>query len=184
MSEQKYIVTPKDPTTPTAIACRHMGFREIESLMNEKCDNMYLYIHYDMTDESANQMAFQTTQETRGCLISGQETKNILERKIPQIDLVACAARAIEIPTTSRIKGHQIVGNVIFRDKITGKFHALNNWINLAFEPVSCVKPSYTAAMNRMFSQLRRTAKVKSDNKLMQTVLLHKIYESLNKVRG
>lgn len=93
------------------------------------------------------------------------------------------------IPKPQGAYSGQYMGNLIFRDKITGKFHALNDWAYLKFEDMLLTHTGNGADLDKyslltMFSKLRKTARVKSDDKLMQTVLFHKIYEALSQARG
>ncbi len=186
MTEQIY--NPEDPRTPTEIACKSLTKEAIEDMLHEKINDVYLYMHYDVSADlgknvpADNQIAYQ--QETDVSQISGRATKSILENKMPQIDLTISATKVIQTQQASGINSHQILGNIIFRDKITGKFHALNDWVSLEFDNASYIKPSYAAAFNKLFSKLRRAGKVKSDDKLMQTVIGYKIYEALSKARG
>jgi len=179
MAEQKYSINHEDPMVPTEFACKSLTKEAIEGLLQEKFDNMYLYMHYDIAAQSIAHSHVYTGEQVP----YGEITKNALERKLPQIELVVSATKVIEMPQPQGYKSGQIVGNIIFRDKITGKFHALNDWTNLKFEGVLC-RGSYGFTLNTLFSKLRQTAKVKSNDNLLQTVLFHEIYKALSKARG
>lgn len=182
--KDKNIVTAPDASVPTEIAAKSLTQADIENLLQEKFDNMYLYTHYDIFGEN--------NLHPRICIgesfLYGQAAKNSLERKMPQIELVVSATKVIKIHKPEGCYSGQYMGNLIFRDKITGKFHALNDWTNLKFEDTLLTHNGNGADLDKyslltMFSKLRKTARVKSDDKLMQTVLFHKIYEALSQAR-
>ncbi len=177
MVEQKY--NADAPGTPTELACKSLNQGTIETLLREKFDNMYLYAHYDIFAQNDTHSHVYTGEQVP----FGQITKNALERKLPQIDLVISAIKVIKIHHPKGYNSGQVMGNLIFRDKITGKFHGLNNWTNLKYEDVLCDFSHESAFLNTIFSKLRQTAKVKSDDKLLQTVLFHEIYAALSKAR-
>lgn len=183
--KDKNIVTAPDASVPTEIAAKSLTQADIENLLQEKFDNMYLYTHYDIFGE--------TNLHPRICIgesfLYGQTAKNSLERKMPQIELVVSATKVIKIQKPEGSYSGQYMGNLIFRDKITGKFHALNDWTYLKFEDTLLTHTGNGADLDKyslltLFSQLSKTARVKSDDKLMQTVLFHKIYEALSQARG
>lgn len=178
--KMKVGVKPTIPAVPVEIACKGLNQRGIESLFQEEFDNMYLYTHYDIFSETNLPANVYTGDQ----VAYSQVTKNALEHKMPQIELVVSAAKVVEIMYVPGVKTVRLLGNIIFRDKITGYFGALNNWVELESDNASYIKPSYMSAFNKLFSQLRRTAEIKSDDKLMQTVFFHEIYAVLSKARS
>lgn len=181
MNKQKYAINFEDSRTPTEIACKSLSVESIEALLQEKLDNIWLYAHYDIPALHAVHSHVCTSEQ----IPYGEVTKNVLEnKKFPQIELVVSATKVVKIPQPQGYNSGQIMGNLIFRDKVTGKFHALNDWTLIKFEEVLGKDRYYEFTLNRLFSKLRRTAKVKSTDNLLQTVLFHEIYEALSKARG
>lgn len=131
--------------TPTSIeeACKTLTDKQIEKLLHEKVSNMCIYAHYDLTEHKAGLLSPHYNGQKVEFLADNAEPKMIksaLEARIHEIKLVATAVKTIQRADFSGHNGYSfmpvydrrsplICGNIIFRNRHTGKFHAMNAWV-------------------------------------------------------